>query len=156
MRRFFSEVMTAEVAGSRVRVWHPSGLWDPPAAHAFAKELGILCALDPLGADPTRDFAAWWDTVEGDDAYFSIGGLGRGRRTPPDQLEALAEIADRFQRAWVVFATSEPFPDAIRFAGMVSTGGSSDGDADAASRVDGDDDDDDDDLDEEDPDENDA
>lgn len=147
MRRFFAEVMTAEVAGPRVRVWHPSGLWDPPAAHAFARELGILCALDPLGADPTRDFAAWWDAFEGDDAYFSIAGIGRGRRTPPDQLEALAEIADRFQRAWVVFATSEPFPDAIRFAGMVSTGGSNDG---AAASLLGDDDDD---LDEEDPDE---
>lgn len=120
MRRFFGEVMTPEVAGDRLRVWHPSGLWEPPVAHAFANELGILCALDPLGADPTNEHTAWWSSLEGDDAYFTIGGLGRGRRTPPDRLEELAEIARRFQRAWVVFATSEPFPDAIRFLGLVS------------------------------------
>lgn len=123
MRRFFSEVMTAEVAGDRLRVWQPSGLWEPPAAYAFARELGILCALDPLGADPTNEHAAWWAELEGDDAYFAISGLGRGRRTPPDRLEELAEIAGRFQRAWVVFSTSEPFPDAIRFSNLVSTGG---------------------------------
>ena len=131
MRRFFSEVMTAEVAGERLRVWHPSGLWEPPAAHAFARELGIVCALDPLGADPTNEHAAWWAELEGDDAYFTITGLGRGRRTPPDRLEELAEITTRFHRAWVVFATSEPFPDAIRFSTLVGGGGDrSLGDAD--------------------------
>jgi uncharacterized protein YecE (DUF72 family) len=143
MRRFFSEVMTPEVAGGRLRVWHPSGLWEPPVAHAFAQELGVLCALDPLGADPTNDHAAWWAELSGDDAYFSIGGLGRGRRTPPDRLEELAEIASRFHRAWVVFATSEPFPDAIRFSGLVSDTG----------RAAGDDDSDDDDADDDDEDE---
>ncbi len=151
MRRFFTEVMPASAVGDRVRVWQPSGLWEPPAAHAFARELGILCALDPLGADPTNEHTAWWSELEGDDAYFSVSGLGRGRRTPPDQLEELAEIATRFQRAWVVFATSEPLPDAIRFAGLVSSaeGASSAGGDDADDEGDeaGDDDDlDDDDL----------
>lgn len=120
MRRFFTEVMPASVAGDRVRVWQPSGLWEPPAALAFARELGILCALDPLGADPTNEHAHLWAELSGDDAYFVINGLARGRRTPPDRLEELAEIATRFQRAWVVFATSEPLPDAIRFTAMVS------------------------------------
>lgn len=123
MRRFFGEVMTPEVVGGRLRVWHPSGLWEPPAAHAFARELGILCALDPLGADPLGDHAAWWAELDGDEAYFTISGLGRGRRTPPDRLEELAELAERFQRSWVVFATSEPFPDAIRFLGLVTDSG---------------------------------
>jgi uncharacterized protein YecE (DUF72 family) len=146
MRRFFSEVMTTEAAGARLRVWHPSGLWEPPVAHAFARELGILCALDPLGADPTNEHTAWWDSLEGDDAYFSIAGLGRGRRTPPDRLEELAAIAARFQRAWVVFATSEPFPDAIRFSGLVSSAGrpaadAADGDGDADLAEDEDDED---------------
>lgn len=139
MRRFFAEVMTAEVAGERLRVWHPSGLWEPPDAHAFARELGILCALDPLGADPTNEHTAWWAELEGDEAYFTIGGLGRGRRTPPDRLEELAEIANRFQRAWVVFATSEPFPDAIRFSGLVSESSGGE-DADVADDSDEDDD----------------
>lgn len=123
MRRFFAEVMPASVVGDRLRVWQPSGLWEPPAAHAFARELGILCALDPLGADPTNEHAAWWSELAGDDAYFVINGLARGRRTPPDRLEELAEIASRFARAWVVFATSEPFPDAIRFSGLVAGAG---------------------------------
>ena len=92
--------MPASVAGERVRVWQPSGLWEPPAALAFARELGILCALDPLGADPTNEHAHLWAELAGDDAYFVINGLARGRRTPPDRLEELAEITSRFQRAW--------------------------------------------------------
>lgn len=123
MRRFFSEVVPAAAIGDRVRVWQPSGLWEPPVAHALARELGILCALDPLGADPTNDHAAFFAELSGDEAYFVINGLGRGRRTPPDSLEALADIAQRFQRAWVVFATSEPLPDAIRFSRLVSDHG---------------------------------
>ncbi|HVV84246.1 MAG TPA: DUF72 domain-containing protein [Kofleriaceae bacterium] len=126
MRRFFSEVATPAAVGERLRVWHPSGLWEPPAAQAFAEELGILCALDPIGADPTGEYTAWWAEQEGDEAYFAVTGLARGRRTPPDRLEELAEIAARYQRAWVVFATSEPFPDAIRFSNLVGAGGSVD------------------------------
>ncbi len=123
MRRFFAEQAPAELLGDRVRVWHPSGLWEPPVAAALAQELGILCALDPLGADPTNEHTAFFADLAGDEAYFVISGLGRGRRTPPDRLEELAEIANRFQRAWVVFSTSEPFPDAIRFSRLVSNHG---------------------------------
>ncbi len=143
MRRFFSEVMTSQAVGDRVRVWQPSGLWEPPAAHAFARELGILCALDPLGADPTGDYTAWWQELAGDDAYFTVSGLGRGRRTPADRLEELAEIATRFQRAWVVFSTSEPFPDALRFAGLVSSASSVEAEDDDESDADDEEDDDD-------------
>jgi uncharacterized protein YecE (DUF72 family) len=122
MRRFFGERATAERFEGRARVWVPSGLWDPPVAHAFAKELGILCGLDPLGSDPERRFAPFWDELVGDDAYLVISGMGRSRRrTSNDDLELVAEVASRHDRAWVVFATVDPFPDAIRFAKLVGT-----------------------------------
>jgi uncharacterized protein YecE (DUF72 family) len=126
MRRFFGERATAERLGGRARVWVPSGLWDPPVAHAFAKELGVLCGLDPLGADPEKQFAPFWDALTGDDAYLVVSGLGRARRrTSNDDLELLAEVASRHDRAWVVFATVDPFPDAIRFAKLVGTSSAS-------------------------------
>ncbi|MEZ4399150.1 MAG: DUF72 domain-containing protein [Kofleriaceae bacterium] len=115
MRRFFAEVVPAERLGECVRVWHPTGLWDPPMAQAFAEELGIVCAHDPLGADPTGEFAPFYAGLHGDDAYLHVSGLGRARRhLAGDQLEEIAEMAQRHQRAWVVLATNQPFADAIR------------------------------------------
>lgn len=122
MRRFFGEDAPAERFAGRTRVWVPSGLWEPPAAHAFARELGVLCGLDPLGADPERRLVPFWDSLGGEDAYFVVSGIGRARRrTSNDNLEQLAEIALRHDRTWVVFATVEPFPDAIRFAKLVGS-----------------------------------
>jgi len=116
MRKFFAEVVPASLLGDCVRVWHPGGLWDPPIAQGFAQELGIVCAHDPLTADPTGDFAPFFAELSGDDAYLIASGLGRARRhLSGDQLEEIAELADRHQRAWVVMATNEPFADAIRF-----------------------------------------
>lgn len=131
MRKFFAERATAERLGNRARVWVPSGLWEAPVAHAFAKELGILCGLDPLANDPEKRLASFWDELSGDDAYLIISGMGRSRRrTANDDLELLTEIAARHDRAWVVFATVDPFPDAIRFAKLV--GASSGASADAS------------------------
>lgn len=120
MKRFFSEIATSDRFGDCVRVWHPSGLWDPPVAHACARELGVICALDPLGADPEKAFAPFWAELDDDDGYFVISGLGRSRRrTSDDLLEELADQTARCRRAWVVFATTEPFPDALRFSRIV-------------------------------------
>ena len=120
-------------------------MWDPPVAHAFAEELGVVCAHDPLVTDPTGEHAAWFATLEGEDAYLVVSGLGRSRRhMASDQLEELAEIAQRFQRAWIVFATNEPFADAIRFgraASALDHGdelGDDDEDADASASPDAD------------------
>jgi uncharacterized protein YecE (DUF72 family) len=121
MKRFFSEDAPAERFGTRVRVWVPSGLWEPPAAYAVARDLGILCGLDPLGGDPERHHAPFWASLSGDDCYLVISGLGRARRrTSNDDLEQIAEIALRHDRSWVVFSTVEPFPDAIRLAKLVA------------------------------------
>lgn len=121
MRHFFAEVVPADRLGDCVRVWHPGGLWDPPVAHAFAQELGIVCALDPLTSDPTGEFAPFFASLEGEDGYFVVSGLGRGRRhMASDQLEDLALVAQRYQRAWIVLATNEPFADAIRLGRAVS------------------------------------
>lgn len=122
MRRFFAEVVPADALGDCLRVWHPTGLWDPPAAHAFAAELGIVCAHDPLVADPTGTFAPFFASLEGEDAYLVVSGLGRARRhLSGEQLEELALIAQRHQRAWVVMATNQPFADAIRFGRTAAT-----------------------------------
>jgi uncharacterized protein YecE (DUF72 family) len=121
MRRFFTEEATAERFGKRVRVWVPSGLWEPPAAHAVARDLGILCGLDPLGGDPERRHAPFWASLTGDDIYLVVSGLGRSRRrTSNDDLEQVAEIALRHDRSWVVFSTVEPFPDAIRLGKLIA------------------------------------
>jgi len=121
MKRFFSEDATAERFSGRTRVWAPSGLWEPPAAYAVARDLGILCGLDPLGGDPERRHAPFWASVSGDDTYLVVSGIGRARRrTNNDLLEQIAEIALRHDRAWVVFSTVEPFPDAIRLAKLVA------------------------------------
>ncbi len=130
MRRFFAEDASAERFAGVARVWVPSGLWEPPAAHALARELGILCGLDPLGGDPEKRHARFWDELAGDDAYLVISGMGRSRkRTSNDDLEQVAEIARRHDRAWVVFATVDPFPDAIRFAKLVAGGDDEDPEA---------------------------
>ncbi|KAB2911639.1 MAG: DUF72 domain-containing protein [Kofleriaceae bacterium] len=121
MRHFFAEQANAERFAGRSRVWVPSGLWEPPAAYALARDLGILCGLDPLGGDPERRHAPFWASLSGDDVYLVVSGLGRGRRrTSNDHLEQIAEIALRHDRAWVVFSTVEPFPDAIRLTKMVA------------------------------------
>lgn len=121
MRRFFNEDASADRFGGRPRAWVPSGLWEPPTAYAFARELGILCGLDPLGGDPEKRHAPFWASLSGDDAYLVVSGLGRARRrTSNDDLEQIADIALRHDRAWVVFSTVEPFPDAIRFAKMIA------------------------------------
>jgi uncharacterized protein YecE (DUF72 family) len=125
MRHFFAELAPAERFAGRTRVWVPSGLWEPPSAFAFARELGILCGLDPLGGDPERRHAPFWDSLSGDDAYLVVSGLVRSRRrTSNDDLLQIAEIATRHDRAWVVFSTVEPFPDAIRLAKLLGEGAS--------------------------------
>jgi hypothetical protein len=94
MRRFFAEVMPAEALGDCLRVWHPTGLWDPPAAHAFAAELGIVCAHDPLVADPTGAFRAVLRGARG------RRRVPRGQRPwsgppPPERRAARRAGADR-------------------------------------------------------------
>lgn len=147
MRRFFSEIAPAEHFGGAVRVWHPSGLWDPPMAHACARDLGVLCALDPLGADPEGAFAPFWAHYDDADAYFVISGIGRARRrTSNELLETLGEQVALHRRAWVVFATVEPLPDAIRFTQLTAGGvalSDEDGEFNNQSAADGDEDPDD-------------
>ncbi len=106
LRRFFAEV-AGEAEGIQL-AWEPQGLWEPGQATKLAAELGVIYALDPLQLEvPPPDDAR---------AYFRIHGLGIYRnKISDDLLELLADMVENYERAWVVFANVEKYPDALRF-----------------------------------------
>ena len=79
-------------------------------AAAFAAELGIVAAIDPLDRDPLEDGIP--DPTEV--AYARITGMGRRtRRVATDDLERLTSWAEPSDRAFIVFATPTRYQDAI-------------------------------------------
>jgi hypothetical protein len=116
LRRLFSETVTAEAVGPAVRVWQPDGLWDTRTAVKLATEIGVVFGCDPLMRDQTRDPPDFFATLDVPDVYFRVTGLGRGgRRLASSQVDELVELTGAYERAWVVFATVDSFPDATRF-----------------------------------------
>lgn len=114
LRRFFDEVASAERFPGIARVWQPDGLWRPIVASAFAAELGVTAVIDPLAPDPLEEGLP--DAPEGV-AYARITGLGRpGRPLGTDDLALLLEWAEASERAFVLFATTARFKDAITLA----------------------------------------
>ena len=121
LRRFFAEVLPAEAAGGAARVWQPDGLWDTRTAVKLAAEMGIVFGCDPSLRDQTREPPDFYGTLEIEDIYFRVSGLGRGARTLSAAFrEELAELTTAYGRAWVVFATVDAIADAIRFRGEVA------------------------------------
>jgi uncharacterized protein YecE (DUF72 family) len=111
LRRF-----CGEIAGDRddfTLAWEPHGLWEPQQASAIANELGLVYALDPLQLEvPPPDEPK---------AYFRIHGLGVYRgKLGDDLLELVADMAEGYERAWVVFANVEKLGDAQRFHRLVA------------------------------------
>ena len=106
LRRFFLRA-AAEAGGIRL-AWEPQGLWEPAQAARLAAEIGVIYALDPLQLEvPPPDEAR---------AYFRIHGMGIYRnKISDDLLELLADMVENYERAWVVFANVEKYPDAQRF-----------------------------------------
>lgn len=114
LRGFFADVATAERFPGIARVWQPDGLWRPSPAAAFAAELGICAAVDPLAPDPLEDGLP---DAPAEVAYARVTGLGRpGRPLGTDDLAELLEWAGASERAFVVFATTARFKDAIALA----------------------------------------
>lgn len=111
LRRFFGEV--AADHGDTTLAWEPHGLWEPQQASALAVELGLVYALDPLQLEtPPPDEPK---------AYFRIHGLGVYRgKLGDDLLELVADMAEGYERAWVVFANVEKLGDAQRFHRLVA------------------------------------
>ena len=86
----------------------------PHVAAAFAAELGIVAAIDPLAGDPLEDgIPDAPDHV----AYARVTGMGRpGRPLGADDLAQLADWAAASRRAFIAFATPSRIKDAIALA----------------------------------------
>jgi uncharacterized protein YecE (DUF72 family) len=83
-------------------VWEPHGPWEHPRAAAFAAEMGLTLAVDPL-----RDPAP-----EGDAAYFRLGPFAAmGSRLGVYDLERLAEATAPFADVCCVLDTPRALDD---------------------------------------------
>jgi len=112
LRRFFGELATPEAIGTS-RVWVPGGLWEPRAAAAFANELGVTCALDPLVRAP-GEMHDPFEGLEASSLYFRIEGAGRAGPMRSERLEDLAALLESYAGIpiTVSFASPERWADA--------------------------------------------
>jgi uncharacterized protein YecE (DUF72 family) len=115
LRRFFAEVATPEAVGA-ARVWIPDGLWEPRAAVAFARELGVTCAIDPLVHDPGQPDEVYED-LDAPALYFRVIGLGRSGPIRSEKLEDLAGLLEHYDdiELTVAFASPARWQDARNF-----------------------------------------
>jgi hypothetical protein len=113
LQQFFTAVVSSDRLGgdaAPLRVWQPDGLWRPASAVAFADELGIVAAVDPLAGDPLEEGIP----DAGPIAYARVTGLGRpGRPLGTDDLERLVEWAGSSEQAYIALATVNRLPDAL-------------------------------------------
>lgn len=121
LRRFFSEIATPEAVGAD-RVWIPDGLWDPRAAVAFATEIGVTCAIDPLVFDPGQP-AEVYEDLEAQALYFRIAGLGRSGPIRSEKLEELAALTEHYENIelTIAFASPSRWQDARNFKKLLPT-----------------------------------
>jgi Protein of unknown function DUF72 len=119
LRRFFAEVVP-DVAGVS-RVWIPDGLWEPRAAVAFAGELGVTCAIDPLVHDPNQPGETYED-IEAPALYFRIDGLGQAGALRSEKLEDLAALVEHYQDIDLTIAFCSParWQDARNFKKLLA------------------------------------
>ncbi|MDD5307661.1 MAG: DUF72 domain-containing protein [Deltaproteobacteria bacterium] len=94
-------------------VWEPHGAWEHERAAAFAREHGIVLAVDPLRDPPPA----------GDAAYFRLPPFAAmGSRMGVYDLERLAEAAMAFERLVCVFATARALDDARNLKSLLAGG----------------------------------
>lgn len=106
LRAFFGELATEEAIGTS-RVWIPDGLWEPRAAVAFATELGVLCALDPLVQEPGQP-PDLYDDLDAPALYLRISGLGRAGKLRSEQLEDLVALVEHYEDRSITVAFESP------------------------------------------------
>jgi hypothetical protein len=106
LRRFFGELATAEAVGTQ-RVWVPDGLWEPRSAIAFATELGVLCAFDPLVRDPGQPAEIYYD-LDMSALYLRITGLGRSGTIRNERMEDLAALLEHYEHLPATIAFESP------------------------------------------------
>lgn len=120
LEHFFAEVATSDSLGGAARVWEPQGLWSVRSASAFAAQLGVTLAADPLSVDPTDDDPMLYADLPGGAAYFRLSAITTGGVLPQHAYEPLAELVLSYDRCWVVFDNAAPFPDAVRFRRLLA------------------------------------
>jgi hypothetical protein len=122
LRAFFGELATEDAIGTS-RVWIPDGLWDPLAAAAFATELGVLCALDPLVREPGQP-PDIYDELDVPALYLRVSGLGRGGPLRSEQLEDLAALVEHHEgrSATIAFESPSRWQDARNLKKLLEGG----------------------------------
>jgi uncharacterized protein YecE (DUF72 family) len=112
LRRFFSEIATAEAVGAD-RVWVPDGLWELHACTKLATELGVTCAIDPLVREPGAPPDLYWN-LEVESLYLRVEGAGRAGSLRPEQQEELVALIEHYEpiRLTVAFASPARWQDA--------------------------------------------
>jgi uncharacterized protein YecE (DUF72 family) len=91
-------------------VWEPRGPWECDQAQAFAADLDMILAVDPLRDDP----------APGDFAYFRLGPFATmGTRMGLYDLGRLKEAMMPFKKVFCVFATNRALDDARNLRKML-------------------------------------
>jgi uncharacterized protein YecE (DUF72 family) len=112
LKRFFGEVATPEALGVE-RVWVPDGLWDLRTAVAFARELNVTCAFDPLIRDPGQPPEVHYD-LELASLYLRVSGLGRTGPLRAERQEDLVMLLEHYENlpATIAFESPQRWQDA--------------------------------------------
>jgi uncharacterized protein YecE (DUF72 family) len=110
-RAALREFLQAAGLDRREIIWEPRGPWEHDQAAAFAGDLDMILAVDPLRDPPTPGKAA----------YFRFGPFAvMGSRVGIYDLERVAEAATSFERITCVFATPHALDDARNLKKVVS------------------------------------
>lgn len=112
LKRFFGELATEEAVGAK-RVWVPAGLWDLRTAITFARELGVICAFDPLVRDPGEPPEVYYD-LDVSELYLRISGLGRAGTLRSERLDDLVMLLEEYEDvpATIAFESQARWQDA--------------------------------------------
>lgn len=113
MKKFFGEIATEEAVGT-TRVWVPDGLWDLRTAIAFANEIGVVCAFDPLVRDPGQPPEVHYD-LDVSELYLRIAGLGRAGALRSERIDDLVMLVEHYAdlpKAAIAFESPSRWQDA--------------------------------------------
>ncbi len=120
LTKFFTELASPATLGVPV-VWIPAGQWDTITAITVAKELGVICAFDPMVREPGQPPEIYYD-LEVDALYFRISGLGRAGAIRSEHQEDLAMLVESYGSLPVTVAFDSPqrWQDARNFKKALS------------------------------------
>ena len=103
---FFGEIATEEAVGAP-RVWVPDGLWDLRTAIAFAKEIGVQCAFDPLVRDPGQPPEVHYD-LDVQALYLRVTGGGRSGPIRSERMDDIVGLLEAYEDIPATIAFESP------------------------------------------------